>query len=175
MYADVRNIDDSSHSSRYYPIDVTEVLQYVTLYQCFLAARRGVVNQELHVSARDSMLLAALSLQATKGDYDPKIYPNNTIDAYAVIPERTRSAYQLPPGQTPEGFWVSETVRVWSSVKGILKHLAVLKYMQIVQKHKLFAMKFVDVKNKKGTALTLGTRRWIFVKPAVIGGVHRPP
>ena len=28
--------------------------------------------------------------------------------------------------------------------------------MQIVQKHKLFAMKFVDVKNKKGTALTLG-------------------
>ena len=112
---------------RFYPIDVTQVLQYVTLNQCFLEARRSVVNQELLVSARDSMLLAALSLQATKGDYDPKVYPKDSIDASAVIPERTRAAYQLPPGQNLEEFWISEVVRVWSSVKGILKHLAVLK------------------------------------------------
>jgi len=39
---------------------------------------------------------------------------------------------------------------------GILKHLAVLKYMQIIQKHRLYGMTFVDVKNKKGTPLVLG-------------------
>lgn len=68
-----------SFKIRFYPIDVTQVLQYVTLYQvdtpnncyshpqlkfqAFLAARHDVVNGKLSVTARDSMLLAALSLQ----------------------------------------------------------------------------------------------------------------
>lgn len=38
-------------------------MQYVTLYQAFLAARRQVVKQEIVTTGKDSMLLAALSLQ----------------------------------------------------------------------------------------------------------------
>ena len=47
-------------------------------------------------------------------------------------------------------------IKVWLTLKGILKHLAVLKYMQIVQKHRMFAMQFFDIKNKKGTPLVMG-------------------
>lgn len=56
---------------RYYPTDVTQVLQYVTLYQTFLATREAVVTGELQVSIKDAMLLAALSCQALRGDVDP--------------------------------------------------------------------------------------------------------
>lgn len=56
---------------RFYPMDVTQVLQYVTLYQVFLAAHQSVIQEDIRVSSRDSMLLAALNLQATKGDYNP--------------------------------------------------------------------------------------------------------
>jgi hypothetical protein len=141
---------------RFFPIDATQVLQYVTLYQCFLTARNAVLGEELLVSSRDAMLLAALSLQATKGDYNAKLYPPGLISPIAAIPARTMAGYRLAQGQDAHTFWVGEVIRVWSSVTGILKHLAVLKYMQIVQKHRNFAMKLVEVKNKKGTPLTIG-------------------
>eukprot|EP00039_Didymoeca_costata_P015190 m.254297 g.254297 ORF g.254297 m.254297 type:complete len:767 (-) comp16170_c2_seq1:2644-4944(-) len=145
-----------SFKIRFYPIDVTQVLQYVTLYQAFLAARHDVVNGKLSVTARDSMLLAALSLQAMRGDYNPEVHTADKIDPAAVIPRRTMQSYRIPPGKSANDFWVGEATRVWGSVTGILKHLAVLKYMQIIQKHRLFGMRFVEVKNKKGTPLTLG-------------------
>ena len=95
----------------------------------------------------DTGLLASVSTE---------IHTTDKIDPSAVIPKSTMQAYQMPEGRSPRDFWVSEAVRVWSSLKGILCHLAVLKYMQVVQKHRLFAMTFVDVKNKKGTPLSMG-------------------
>lgn len=51
---------------RFHPIDVTQVMQYVTLYQAFLAARRDVVKENIATTGKDSMLLAALSLQVCR-------------------------------------------------------------------------------------------------------------
>lgn len=36
-------------------------------------------------------------------------------------------------------FWAEEVIRVWKTLRGILRHLAVLKYMQIMQKHEYAA------------------------------------
>lgn len=110
-----------------------------------------------------------------RGDYNPEVHTADKIDPAAVIPRRTMQSYRIPPGKSANDFWVGEATRVWGSVTGILKHLAVLKYMQIIQKHRLFGMRFVEVKvcksklssslrfkffiyfqNKKGTPLTLG-------------------
>ncbi len=68
------------------------------------------------------------------------------------FPPQHHSAF--PP--TTSEFWAEEVTRAWKGLLGVLKHLAVLKYMQIVQKHRRFAMQYFDVKNKKGTPLTLG-------------------
>ncbi len=35
---------------------------------------------------------------------------------------------------------------MWKTLVGILRHLAVLKYMQIMKKHRMFALKLFDVK-----------------------------
>lgn len=55
---------------RFYPVDVTQVLQYATLYQTFLASRQSVLRNELEISNKDAFMLASLWLQATRGDYD---------------------------------------------------------------------------------------------------------
>lgn len=144
---------------RFYPMDVTQVMQYVTLYQAFLSARRDVVTEKLNVTGKDAMLLAALSMQALRGDYDPSKNPKSSIVPSDIIPARTMREARIPPnipGDKLNDFWKEELCRCWVKMAGILKHLAVLKYMQIVQKHRLYAMSFVDVKNKKGTPLTLG-------------------
>ena len=86
---------------RFYPMDVTQVLQYVTLYQTFLAAHQSMLKEEIKVSSRDSMLLAALCLQATKGDYNPEIHTDDQIDPAAVIPLSTRTAYKMPAVSLP--------------------------------------------------------------------------
>ena len=144
---------------RFPPMDVTQVMQYVTLYQAFLAARRAVVTEELSCTGKDAMLLAALSLQALRGDYNPEVHSKATIDPVDIIPARTMREARIPANIAPpdmQQFWRDELIRCWAKMRGVLKHLAVLKYMQIVQKHRLYAMSFVDVKNKQGTPLSLG-------------------
>jgi hypothetical protein len=43
-------------------------------------------------------------------------------------------------------YLAEEVIRVWMTLAGVLKHLAVLKYLQICQKHRSFAMHFFSVK-----------------------------
>jgi hypothetical protein len=45
---------------------------------------------------------------------------------------------------------------VWSTLQGILRHLAVLKYMQSLQKHPLFGFTMFNIHNKQQTPLVLG-------------------
>eukprot|EP00043_Microstomoeca_roanoka_P017841 m.187570 g.187570 ORF g.187570 m.187570 type:complete len:803 (-) comp16714_c0_seq3:1065-3473(-) len=144
---------------RFYPVDVTQVLQYVTLYQTFLAARRSVVNNELEISNKDAFMLASLGMQAIHGDYDGTKHTPEVVGKEDLIPEANKddiirtSDIKISNIGT---FWAEEVIRVWKSLRGILRHLAVLKYMQIVQKHSQFAMKRFDIKNKNGTPLVLG-------------------
>ena len=53
-------------------------------------------------------------------------------------------------------FMAEEVLRTWRSLQGILRHLTVLKYIQVIQKHRRFAMQYYDVKNNQGTPLVLG-------------------
>ena len=75
-------------------MDVTQVMQYVTLYQCFLAARSAVQSNELDISNKDAFLLASLSLQATKGDFNPAVHTAQMLvkeqlaGGLAMIPQR---------------------------------------------------------------------------------------
>eukprot|EP01147_Barroeca_monosierra_P004399 gene4399-6671_t len=144
---------------RFYPVDVTQVLQYVTLYQTFLAARRAVVSNELEVSNKDAFVLASLSMQAILGDYDEAEHSVEVVSKQQLIPEANKDDIIKTSNiniSNISTFWAEEVIRVWKSLRGILRHLAVLKYMQIVQKHSQFAMKKFDIKNKNGTPLVLG-------------------
>jgi hypothetical protein len=42
----------------------------------------------------------------------------------------------FPPFSAFSKFWAEEITRVWKSLRGILRHLAVLKFMQIMQRHR---------------------------------------
>ncbi|EGD73140.1 hypothetical protein PTSG_04853 [Salpingoeca rosetta] len=144
---------------RFYPVDVTQVLQYVTLYQTFLAARRSVVRNELEISNKDAFMLASLSMQAIHGDYDATKHTPAVVGKEELIPDANKDDIIRSSNiKTADlnTFWGEEVIRVWRSLRGILRHLAVLKYMQIVQKHSQFAMKRFDIKNKNGTPLVLG-------------------
>eukprot|EP00051_Salpingoeca_urceolata_P001249 m.39564 g.39564 ORF g.39564 m.39564 type:complete len:1241 (+) comp11285_c0_seq1:36-3758(+) len=144
---------------RFYPMDVTQVLQYVTLYQCFLAAKHSIVCGELDVSNKDAMLLASLALQAQRGDCDVADVTAEALAGEQLLPNKNMDAIaqesQVPP-HNRSLFFAEEVFRVWGTLGGILRHLAVLKYMQIVQKHPRFAMQYFDIKNKKGTSLVMG-------------------
>lgn len=144
---------------QFYPMDVTQVMQYVTLYQCFLAARQSVLTEELDVSNKDAFLLASLYLQAVYGDFDPAVHTPVLLSKEQLVPERNKTDImkeaQIKPADL-ELFWVEEVVRTWLSLKGILRHLTVLKYIQVIQKHRRFAMQYFHVKNSQGTPLVLG-------------------
>eukprot|EP00053_Salpingoeca_punica_P017075 m.163317 g.163317 ORF g.163317 m.163317 type:complete len:737 (-) comp17110_c2_seq1:638-2848(-) len=144
---------------RFFPVDVTQVLQYVTLYQCFLAAKTSVMRDELDVSNKDAFLLGSLALQALKGDYDPAVHTPASLSSEPLIPARNKKDIAIESNIRPGDlnvFWAEEIIRVWKTLQGILRHLAVLKYMQIIQKHKRFAMQYFNIKNKNGTPLVLG-------------------
>eukprot|EP00049_Salpingoeca_infusionum_P000510 m.40372 g.40372 ORF g.40372 m.40372 type:complete len:809 (+) comp10434_c1_seq1:87-2513(+) len=144
---------------RFYPSDVTQVIQYATLYQTFLTARQGVLLGNLEMNNRDVFMLAAFSLQAIFGDYDAARDTPSKIATTQLIPEMNKEdiikTSQLDVHNVSE-FFAEEVIRVWKTLRGILRHLAVLKYVQIVQKHRQFAMTRFDIKNKAGTPLVLG-------------------
>ncbi|EDQ92385.1 uncharacterized protein MONBRDRAFT_14158 [Monosiga brevicollis MX1] len=144
---------------RFFPVDVTHVLQYVTLYQTFLSSRQSVIKGELEITNKDAFTLASLALQAVLGDYDETKHTPEFMAKEQLIPEANKddiirtSNINVANMQT---FWAEEVIRVWKTLRGILRHLAVLKYMQVVQKHPQFAMLRYDIKNKNGTPLVLG-------------------
>lgn len=147
---------------RFYPVDVTQVLQYVTLYQVFLTTHEAIVTDELDVSNKDAFMLAALYLQAKRGDCTEGADVLDAVSKESLIPSRNmRALSQELQAQLDDinRFFAEEIVRIWRSLQGILRHLAVLKYMQITQKHPRFAMQYFDIKNKKGTPLTLGVNQ----------------
>eukprot|EP00042_Codosiga_hollandica_P046244 m.484138 g.484138 ORF g.484138 m.484138 type:complete len:798 (-) comp57197_c1_seq9:252-2645(-) len=144
---------------RFFPLDVTSVIQYATLYQVFLAAMSAVTKGDIEISNSDALLLAALALQATRGDYDAGTHTAQYLikHSFISISDELMFAVDLPDaGSEPRTFWAQEIIKVWQTLQGILKHLAVLKYVQSVQKHPSFAVTFFDIKNKKDTALVLG-------------------
>eukprot|EP00045_Choanoeca_perplexa_P016926 m.235406 g.235406 ORF g.235406 m.235406 type:complete len:797 (+) comp17403_c0_seq2:184-2574(+) len=144
---------------RFFPVDVTHVLQYVTLYQSFLASRQAVLRGELEVTNKDAFILASFALQATRGDYDPAVHTPLELAKDPLIPEANEDDIVKTSNLDTSNlatFWAEEVIRVWKSLQGILRHLAVLKYMQVVQKHPQFAMQRHDIKNKNGTPLILG-------------------
>ena len=65
-------------------------LQYVTLYQTFLAARRSVVRNELEVSNKDAFMLASLSMQAIHGDFDPAKHTAEVVSKEELIPDANK-------------------------------------------------------------------------------------
>eukprot|EP00055_Hartaetosiga_balthica_P006035 m.18532 g.18532 ORF g.18532 m.18532 type:complete len:811 (-) comp4975_c1_seq1:916-3348(-) len=144
---------------QFFPIDVTQVLQYSTLYQTFLSARASIMSGDLEVSNKDAFLLASLGLQATHGDFNPEKHSIGLLSKEDLIPDSNKDDIIRSSGLAVNNistFWAEEVLRVWQGLCGILRHLAVLKYMQIVQKHKQFAVRRFDVKNKNGTPLVLG-------------------
>lgn len=74
---------------RFYPMDVTQVLQYVTLYQVFLAAKRSILLGQLEISAKDALLLGALSLQAVLGDHNPEVHTLEMLRDQKLFPQKT--------------------------------------------------------------------------------------
>lgn len=134
---------------QFYPMDVTQVLQYATLVAIFQQAQRDILQGKLEVSTKDAHLMSALALQATAGDFNPAVHVYEKYKNDHFIPKRNKA------DRTNQQV-IEETFRVWKTLQGILKHLAVLKFCQTVQKHKNFAMQFFEVKNKKGTPLNMG-------------------
>lgn len=63
------------------------MLQYVTLYQSFLASRQAVLRGELEVTNKDAFILASLALQAIRGDYDPDVHTPLELAKDPLIPE----------------------------------------------------------------------------------------
>jgi hypothetical protein len=69
--------------------------------------------------------------------------------------------------------WAEEVIRTWKSLQGILRHLTVLKYIQVIQKHRRFAMQYYEVKNNQGTTLVLGINpHGLFIFR--VGQLHKP-
>jgi hypothetical protein len=85
----------------YYPLDVTMVLQYATLYQAFLAAKTDVVRGRLdRLVPKDAVLLAALAFQAQRGDYSPALHPTASLASENFIPNRCMGDFKIPPTVT---------------------------------------------------------------------------
>ncbi|KAK8385689.1 hypothetical protein O3P69_016460 [Scylla paramamosain] len=74
---------------KFYPADPLRLQEEITRYQLFLQLRRDLLHGRLYCSQSDAAILAAYTVQAEIGDYDPSKHYGNYISDFKILLKQT--------------------------------------------------------------------------------------
>ncbi|MPC23295.1 FERM domain-containing protein 5 [Portunus trituberculatus] len=86
-YFALRYVDQNKQ--RFYPADPLRLQEEITRYQLFLQLRRDLLHGRLYCSQSDAAILAAYTVQAEIGDYDPSKHYGNYISDFKILLKQT--------------------------------------------------------------------------------------
>ncbi|KAG0720864.1 FERM domain-containing protein 5 [Chionoecetes opilio] len=75
---------------KFYPADPLRLQEEITRYQLFLQLRRDLLHGRLYCSQGDAVILAAYTIQAEIGDYDPTKHYGNYISDFKILLKQTQ-------------------------------------------------------------------------------------
>ncbi|KAM8847518.1 ezrin b [Synchiropus picturatus] len=138
--------------AKFFPEDVSEeLIQDITQRLFFLQVKEGILSDEVYCPPETAVLLASYSVQAKFGDYVKDVHRPGYLLSERLLPHRVLEQHKLSREQ-----W-EERIQVWHEEHhGMLKEDAMMEYLKIAQDLEMYGVNYFDIKNKKGTELTLG-------------------
>ncbi|CAN0285932.1 unnamed protein product [Lampetra fluviatilis] len=109
---------------RFYPEDVDEIIQDVTLRLLYLQTHRAVVSDALHCPTETCVLLASYAAQAALGDLDTTVYQSDE----ELLPDRVVQQFSLSRAQ-----WEEKVTRWHAEHVGMSRRQAMVEYLSVAQ------------------------------------------
>ncbi|XP_061435284.1 moesin/ezrin/radixin homolog 1-like [Lethenteron reissneri] len=133
---------------RFYPEDVDEIIQDVTLRLLYLQTHRAVVSDALHCPTETCVLLASYAAQAAHGDLsDTTVYQSDE----ELLPDRVVQQFSLSRAQ-----WEEKVTRWHAEHVGMSRRQAMVEYLSVAQDLEAYGVSFFPISNSQGSPLWLG-------------------
>ncbi|XP_075910602.1 ezrin-like [Petromyzon marinus] len=133
---------------RFYPEDVDEIIQDVTLRLLYLQTHRAVISDALRCPTETCVLLASYAAQATHGDLsDSTVYQGDE----ELLPERVVQQFSLTRAQ-----WEEKVTRWHAEHVGMSRRQAMNEYLSVAQDLEAYGVSFFPISNSQGSPLWLG-------------------
>lgn len=146
-----RYLGNVRFSVKYYPEDVSELIEFVTIEYFFNHVKSIIINDEIFCPADTSVLLVSYALQAKYGDYNKSDFNEDFLKKQTLLPERVIKQHKMDPAE-----WENNIVNMWLKHRGLDKEEAMLEYLKLVQNLEMYGVTYFSIRNAKGSDLLLG-------------------
>ncbi|XP_047477926.1 moesin/ezrin/radixin homolog 1-like [Penaeus chinensis] len=137
--------------AKFYPEDVNEIIQESTLRMFYLQVKNAILSDEVYCPPDAAVLLASYAVQAKYGDFNQDYHKPGFLANDRLLPQRVLDQHKLT-----RDAW-EEKIATWHKEhKGRIREEAMLDYLKLAQDLEMYGVNYFDIKNKKGTDLTLG-------------------
>ncbi|XP_037788265.1 moesin/ezrin/radixin homolog 1-like [Penaeus monodon] len=137
--------------AKFYPEDVGEIIQESTLRMFYLQVKNAILSDEVYCPPDAAVLLASYAVQAKYGDFNQDYHKPGFLANDRLLPQRVLDQHKLT-----RDAW-EEKIATWHKEhKGRIREEAMLDYLKLAQDLEMYGVNYFDIKNKKGTDLTLG-------------------
>ncbi|ROT73688.1 putative moesin/ezrin/radixin-like 1 isoform X1 [Penaeus vannamei] len=137
--------------AKFYPEDVSEIIQESTLRMFYLQVKNAILSDEVYCPPDAAVLLASYAVQAKYGDFNQDFHKPGFLANDRLLPQRVLDQHKLT-----RDAW-EEKIATWHKEhKGRIRDEAMLDYLKLAQDLEMYGVNYFDIKNKKGTDLTLG-------------------
>ncbi|XP_042865827.1 moesin/ezrin/radixin homolog 1-like [Penaeus japonicus] len=137
--------------AKFYPEDVSEVIQESTLRMFYLQVKNAILSDEVYCPPDASVLLASYAVQAKYGDFNPDFHKPGFLANDRLLPQRVLDQHNLT-----RDAWEEKITTWYKEHRGRIREEAMLDYLKMAQDLEMYGVNYFDIKNKKGTDLTLG-------------------
>lgn len=144
-------INKLKYRVKFYPEDVSELIEEITIRYFFLQVRNFIVSDKLYCPADTCVLLASYASQARHGDYDVREHNKGFLSMERLLPRRILEQHSMDYEK-----WEESIASIWKKHRGMLKEDAMEEYLKIAINLEMFGVHYFDISNTKGSKLCLG-------------------
>lgn len=137
--------------AKFFPEDVGEIIQDITLRMFYLQVKNAILSDEVYCPPDAAVLLASYAVQTKYGDYVPEYHKQGYLANDRLLPQRVMDQFNLT-----RDAWEEKITKWHKEHKGTLREDAMMEYMKLAQDLDMYGVNYFDIKNKKGTQVSLG-------------------
>ncbi|PIC52699.1 hypothetical protein B9Z55_002696 [Caenorhabditis nigoni] len=137
--------------AKFYPEDVAEEIQDVTMRLFYLQVKDGILSEEIYCPPETSVILASYAMQAKYGVYNPEEHVDGFLAADRLLPQLVLDQFKLNSEE-----WERCIKIYWADHWATTREQAMLEYLKIAQDLGMYGVNYFEIRNKKGTDLYLG-------------------
>ncbi|XP_071115207.1 radixin-like [Haliotis cracherodii] len=138
--------------AKFFPEDVSEeLIQEITQRMFYLQVKEGILNDDIYCPPETAVLLASYSCQAKYHDYSTDVHKPGFLSNDRLLPQRVYDQHKLSREQ-----WEERITTWYCEHKSMTPEDAMMEYLKIAQDLEMYGVNYFEIRNKKGTELSLG-------------------